>query len=152
MVNGLHHLEGETVTALADGNVIRNLVVSNGQVTLPQYASRIVVGIPYKSIAKNLPATVSGAVIESKRKRATALAIRVLDTRGLKVGARKDELYQVRTQMAETLGEASPLYTGLIHTTIEPVWSEDAQNYFVQEYPLPATILGYVMETDVGDG
>jgi len=152
VVNGLHHLEGELVTALADGNVIRDLVVTNGAVTLPYYASRVVVGIPYKSIAKNLPATVSGAVIENKRKRATSLAIRVLDTRGLKVGARKDELYQVRTQMAETLGEASPLYTGLVHTTIEPVWSEDAQNYFVQEYPLPATILGYIMETDVGDG
>ena len=151
VINGLHHLEGELVTALADGDVIRNLTVSNGKVTLPNYASRVVIGIPYKSIAKNLPATVSGATIEAKRKRATSLAIRVLDTRGLKVGARKDELYQVRTQMAETLGEASPLYTGLVHTTIEPIWSEDAQNYFVQEYPLPATILGYIAETDVGD-
>lgn len=151
-LDGLHHLEGELVTALADGKVIRNLQVTNGKVSLPYYASRVVIGIPYKSIARNLPATVNGAVVENKRKRATSLAIRVLDTRGLKVGARKDELYQVRTQLAETLSEASPLYTGIVHTTIEPVWSEDAQNYFVQEYPLPATILGYVMETDVGDG
>lgn len=151
-VTNLYHLEGQTVTALADGNVYQNLVVTNGVVTLPQAASRVTVGIPYKSIAKNLPLTVNGAVVEGKRKRVTSMALRVLDTRGLKVGANLNELYQMRTQLAQTLGISSPLYSGITHVTIEPIWSEDAQHYLVQEYPLPATILGYIMETDVGDG
>lgn len=151
-ITGLDHLEGETLTALADGNVIPNLVVTNGKVTLPEYASRVVVGIPYKSIARNLPLTISGTVVENKRKRVTSMVMRVLDTRGLKVGASLDSLYQLRTEMAQTLGVASPLHTGMTHVSIEPVWSEEAQNYFVQEYPLPATILGYVYETEVGDG
>lgn len=150
-VSGLYHLEGQTVSALADGNVIRNLTVTNGTVTLPQAASRVIVGIPYKSIAKNLPLNLPGEVVESKRKRVPSLALRVLDTKGLKIGNRVDELYSPRTALAEVLGDTGPLYTGITHLTIEPVWSDEGQNYFVQEDPLPATILGYILGADFGD-
>jgi len=151
-VSGLYHLDGETVSIVADGNVTRNVVVSNGTVTLPQPASRVVVGIPYKSVAKNLPLNVPGEVTEKKVKRIPSLALRVLDTKGIKVGTRTTELYSPRTALAEVLGDAGPLYTGITHFMVEPVWSDEGQNYFVQEDPFPATILGYVLGADFGDG
>jgi hypothetical protein len=150
-VTGLYHLEGEVVSILADGNVIKDVTVVNGTVTLPQPASRVVVGIPYKSVAKNLPLNVPGEVVEKTRKRIPSLALRVLDTKGLKVGNRADELYSPRTELAEVLGDSGPLYSGITHLMIEPVWSEEGQSYFVQEDPLPATILGYILGADFGD-
>lgn len=150
-ISGLYHLEGQTVTALADGNVIRDLVVSGGAVTLPQSATRVVVGIPYKSVALNLPLTVQGTVVENKRKRVTGLAMRLLDTRGIRVGNKIDELYAPRSASMQVLGEANPAFSGITHTIIEPVWGEEGQSYIVQKYPLPATILGYILEVDVGD-
>jgi hypothetical protein len=78
--------------------------------------------------------------------------MRLLDAKGLKVGNNLDELYQPRTATAEVLGEAGPLYTGITHLLIEPIWSEEGQNYFVQESPLPVTILGYILDVDLGDG
>jgi hypothetical protein len=150
-VTGLYHLEGEVVSILADGNVIKDVTVTNGTVALPQPASRVVVGIPYKSVAKNLPLNVPGEVVEKTRKRIPSLALRVLDTKGLKVGNRVDELYSPRTELAEVLGDSGPLYSGITHLMIEPVWSEEGQSYFVQEDPLPATILGYILGADFGD-
>lgn len=150
-VLGLSHLEGETVTALADGAVIPNLVVSGGRVTLPKAASRVVIGIPYKSIARNLPLVVNGNVVENRRKRITNLALRILDSRGLKVGNYLNKLYPLRTASGALLGESAPLASGITHVSIEPLWSEEGQNYFVQEYPLPVTILGYILDAEIGD-
>lgn len=150
-VSGLHHLEGETVSALSDGNVVTDLVVTAGAVTLPTAATMVVVGIPYTSKARNLPLNVSGAVVENKRKRVTKVAVRVKDTRGLLIGSHLDHLYTPRVDESDTVGEPDEVLSGMQHVLIEPVFSEDAQNYFVQEEPLPVTIVGYVLETEIGD-
>lgn len=151
-VSGLYHLEGLDVSVLADGTVLKNQRVTNGTLTLPQAASRVFVGLPYKSVAKNLPLNIPSEVIENKRKRIPSLAMRLLEAKGLKVGNNLNELYQPRTALAEVLGDAGPLYTGITHLMVEPIWSDDGQNYFVQENPLPVTILGYVLDADIGDG
>ena len=46
---GLQHLEGMTVNALADGNPVIGLIVTGGQVTLPNAASVVTVGLAYTS-------------------------------------------------------------------------------------------------------
>ena len=46
-ITGLDHLEGQTVTALADGFVVEGLTVSSGAVTLPDAASKVQVGLPF---------------------------------------------------------------------------------------------------------
>jgi hypothetical protein len=48
-ITGLGHLEGETIYALADGFVEKDLVVSSGSVTLSKAASFVHAGIPYVS-------------------------------------------------------------------------------------------------------
>src|SRR6185437_15071263 len=54
-VTGLDHLEGQTVSVLADGGVVDGLVVSSGSITLPYSASKIHVGLPFTSRAVTLP-------------------------------------------------------------------------------------------------
>jgi hypothetical protein len=34
---------------------------------------------------------------------------------------------------------------------LDPEWAEDGALFFVQDYPLPATVLGVVFDTDIGD-
>ena len=46
-ITGLSHLEGKTVTAVADGVVIPPMVVSSGAVDLEYPASYVTVGLPY---------------------------------------------------------------------------------------------------------
>lgn len=61
-VDGLDHLEGETVSALADGAEYRGLTVTGGEVTLPngEEAAAWTVGLPYMSRFRSLPLDLGG--------------------------------------------------------------------------------------------
>jgi hypothetical protein len=150
-LNGLFHLEGQAVKAVADGNVIENLVVTNGMITVPQAASRIIVGLPYVSTARNMPLAVSGAVTENKVKNITHIAMRLRKSRGVQGGAALDALYALKPRSLELYGEPNRTKDGTFLLAIEPIWDTDASAYIVQNDPLPATILGYVLEGEIGD-
>ena len=150
-VGGLWHLEGMSVTMLADGNVYRDQVVTDGTITLAQAASRVTVGLSYVCIAKQLPATMQRETIEGKEKRVVGLMLRVRNTRGLKVGTRMEKLYSIKAQSGAVWGDAAGKINGLTHIAVQPQWGRDGSVYFVQEDPLPVTILGTINKTEVGD-
>lgn len=151
VVRGLNHLEGETVKIVADGNVLDDQVVVDGAITLDEPASRIIVGLGYRCIARNLPLTAAREVVENKRKRVTKLAVRMKDALGLEAGARLSKTYAMKTHQPVQFDEPMNFITGMQHFIVEPEWDENGQSYFVQSQPLPATILGYVAETEIGD-
>lgn len=49
IMGGLWHIEGKDVAVLADGNVVYDQTVSNGQITLPYAATVVHIGIGYTS-------------------------------------------------------------------------------------------------------
>lgn len=151
VIRNLWHLEGMAVAVLADGAVVNELTVHNGQITLPIPASRVHVGLSYKAVAQTLPPVVSDAIIETRRKRIIATATRTYETKGLESGPSLDRLRAVKTRTLEPYNEATALFTGMKTTFIDPVWDTNAQTYFVQAQPLPATLLGHVVDIEVGD-
>jgi hypothetical protein len=150
-ISNLHHLEGETVTILADGNVVKDLTVSSGQVTLPNAASKTVVGIGYECIGQNLPLTVDGAVIQARRKDVIGLALKVNKTRGLEYGTSLDNLYEIKERTNEAMGTAIALRTTTDYVAVTSGMNKDGQTYFVQRNPLPARVLGLVTTMEIGD-
>lgn len=150
-VTGLWHLEGETVKVLADGNVLSDRVVANGSVTLDSPATRVAVGFGYQCVAQTLPTIANDAPIEGRRKRIVGTAVRIHDTRGLKAGTRLDALYEMKERTDEPYGEPTRAQEGMKYLGVEPVWDDHGQLYYVQDYPLPATVLGYVLDVEVGD-
>lgn len=48
-ISGLDHLEGTTVTAVADGVVLPNMTVTDGSIELEHEASYVTVGLPFAS-------------------------------------------------------------------------------------------------------
>lgn len=54
-ITGLSHLEGDTVSVLADGAVLADQTVSGGQITLADAAADVVVGRRYTSTIKTMP-------------------------------------------------------------------------------------------------
>ena len=150
-IRGLEHLEGEAVSVLADGNVVKGLTVIGGSITLPQAASRVAVGLKYRSLAKNLPLNVDGMTLENKRQRVTGIAMRLNNTRGLTGGNSLSTLYALKLRTGEDYGEATELKSGMTTLLVEPIWDNEVTSYLVQDDPLPATVLGYVLETELGD-
>lgn len=151
-LSGLWHLEGEVVQVLADGNVVVDLTVVDGAVTLPAGASNIVAGLKFTCIAQTLPPTMAEPnVIEGKRKSIVGSAVRVHDTRGLQVGATLSSLYPMKERTTEAYGEPTVLQRGFKHILIQSDWDDNGQTLYVQDQPLPATILGLVTDMEVGD-
>lgn len=151
VLSGLWHLEGETVSILADGNVPPQQVVADGQVTLAFSPSKAAAGLPFTSIAKTLPPSAQGEVIEAKRKRIVGLATQMYESRGLLVGARLAQLYEAKERVNETWGEPIVSEPNFRYTLIEPEWNTEGEIYFVVRDPLPASILGHVIDIQVGD-
>ncbi len=84
---GLGHLEGQSVTIIADDLVINDVQVSGGQVVLSEAASNIVVGLPYTHVVEPLPPAISSVRGKTQEPlyRPVRLVFRVLETTSLRV-------------------------------------------------------------------
>jgi hypothetical protein len=80
----LHHLEGEAVVALADGNVIEDLTVTDGSVTLPSHAAVVHIGLPYTSQLETLDINVNNG--KATVLNIPTLHIGVQESRSIEVG------------------------------------------------------------------
>lgn len=148
---GLRHLEGEFVSILADGSVLPQQQVIDGRITIKTGATRVIVGLPYKCVAKALPPSSTEQVIEDKRKRAVRTAVRLNESRGLKIGASLDHLQEMKDRTDEAYGIATLARTGMRVQLIDDGFNLDTEVYYVQDYPLPATILGWVNKLELGE-
>lgn len=150
-LSGLHHIEGMTVRVLGDGNVFTDKVVTDGAITLEHEAIKIIVGLGFDCIAQTLPPSSSDVVIEARRKRIVGTAVGMHDTRGLKVGADLDHLYEMKERTTELYGQPIRLQSEVKSILIDADWDVNGQTMYVQDNPLPATILGLVTDLEVGD-
>ncbi|MEW8139337.1 MAG: hypothetical protein AB2761_19925 [Candidatus Thiodiazotropha endolucinida] len=144
--NGLDHLEGRDVVALADGNVVRNLTVSSGSVTLPTAASVVHIGLPYTATLKTLSPPTQKA--RGAKINATHAEIAIEQTRGLWFGPDLDSMYEHKQREFEDWGEPTELADGFIEASLDYTWQNHGQLYVQQRDPLPATILSISPDYD----
>jgi hypothetical protein len=155
VISGLDHLNGATVSILADGSVQPQQVVSGGTVTLQNAASLVTVGLGYVSQLQTLCMEPEGMVmqVQDYRKKLSAVAVRVADTRGLKVGPNFGSLTEIKERSASvSMGAAVPLFTGDERVIISADYLVDDDICIEQDNPLPCTVLGVIPECSVGDG
>lgn len=166
MFGGLQHLEGKTVDVLADAAVYQNIVVVNGQFTIPVAASKVIAGLPYEAWIRTLPIGLEQEKGEPKI--IAGATVRVLRTRGIEVGVGKDLppgqlepassddeiaglIDEVKTRDLEPMGEPTRLFSGELKVDVEGTDWRTADVVVRQRYPLPMTVQGitpeYVLST-----
>jgi hypothetical protein len=149
-ITGLSHLEGKTVSCLADGAVVPPLVVSSGQITLPSPASIVHVGIPYQSTIRTLPffsANVEGFGKASKKK-ITKAVLFLYKSRSIMAGNSLNNLSEYKPRSTEDYGSPPSEVNGEIDVNLPSSWTKEGQIYIVQKDPLPINILGITLEVD----
>ncbi len=149
-IYGLHHLEGEEVTAYADGNVVTGLNVVGGVVTLPNPASRVVVGLAYNCDMETLDVDTIDPKMEvtrGKKKSISQVVFRFLESRGGWVGKDFDSLVEIKPRFDSDGYDSIQLRTHELRVTVGPGWSEGGRVCFRQSDPVPATIL--IVEPEV---
>jgi hypothetical protein len=152
-ISGLDHLDGQTVSILADGNVAPQQVVSNGSITLDRPYSAITVGLPFTAQLQSLYLDIQegGGTIQSKRKTIPAVTIRMQDSRGLKAGPSFSNLIELKERTTEPMGQPVQLFTGDRRVNIPSSYTVAGQICVQQDNPLPATVLALIPELVVGD-
>lgn len=151
-MDGLEHLEGELVSILADGDALDPRVVQDGKVPLDFPATRVRVGQGFTCQGKSLPLQEPELRVEGRKRRIVGTAVRLLDTRGLEIGTREDRLYEMKDKGHEDWGQVTELRSDNSLVFHAARWERDGQIIFRQRYPLPAMVLGFVTEAEVGDG
>jgi len=139
-VSGLSHLEGKTVSILADGSVAPPQTVSAGSVTVPVASARIHVGLPFTSEIRTLPLPVEPE-IAARQKRITQVDLLVRHAREVEAGPEETALTYYKPRLGEAMGQpASPL-VGTITMAVLPQWGRTPRLLVRIAEPLPLEIL-----------
>lgn len=151
-VSGLYHLEGQTVSVLADGAVQTQKVVVNGSITLDAAASIVNVGLPYTANFETLPLAVEGvmAAAQGMNKNLNAVWLRLNASSGVFAGPNTTKLTEMKQRTTEPYGSPPALFSDVVKITITPSWSYSATLCVQQANPLPVTVLSLTLEAAEG--
>lgn len=149
---GLWHLEGETVTVLADGVVYEGLTVANGHVALPITAYKAHVGKSYSADAQTLPTVLErvAALGQASKGNVNKVVLRVKNSAPVMVGPNFVDMTEYNASDPETEGTEDYLVTGHMEVVIEPSWTDDVRLCIRQDKPLPLELLS--LSLDVAKG
>jgi hypothetical protein len=156
-ITGLDHLDGETVQVVSNGAIIgEGYEVSGGAITLTREVTKAVVGLAFTATMRKMPMTVQqfGASVGLK-KNAKHCRVELYRTIGGKIGtatANGDLERIIVLDTPATMSSPAPLKTGQEFVTLPGNWQESLEITFVQDKPLPMTVLAAIPEGEVADG
>ncbi|TCP35914.1 hypothetical protein [Sphingomonas sp. BK235] len=158
--SGAIQLAGARVDVLADGGVIRDVRVNaDGAFTLPATSVprdrgfRVVVGRRFTALAVTLRPELrgDGQSSQGKRQRVVALVLRLLDTAGIRIGARAGPLDALLDRSGDDAMDAGvPLFSGDSTRSVSGGWDRTGQARFVSDAPLPAVVVAAMLTVEVG--
>ena len=153
-ITGLWHLEGESVTGVANGYVIPAQTVTNGAITLATPASRVHVGINYIAELETLRLNVAGqegaSAIQGAAKKIGRLTVRAERSLGMFTGPDRQHLKEAKFGMPALYGQPLDMLQGDKDLTLSPSWNKDGRVIIQQRDPLPLTVLSIIPDVVPG--
>jgi len=156
-LSGLSHLQGQTVSILADGSVHSNKVVNgSGQITLDRSVTKACVGLAYDSVLQTM--RIEGGSLEGtsqgKIKRISKVVLRLFETVGVKVGPSLSNLETIpfRTTSSNLSAPVDTLIEGDKEIEFDDDYNSDGHIFIKQDQPLPASILAIYPTLVTNDG
>jgi len=155
-LSGLSHLEGQTVSILADGAAHANKTVSSGAITLDRSVTKACVGLSYDSILQTM--RIEGGAAEGtsqgKTKRISKVVLRLFETVGVKVGPSLTNLETIpfRTTSSLLSNPVDTLLSGDKEIEFNDDYNSDGFIFIKQDQPLPCSILAIYPTLVTSDG
>jgi len=157
-LSGLDHLEGETVSILADGATHANKTVSSGSISLDRASRKVTVGLSYNSILQTMRIEGGAGQLEGtaqgKIKRISKIVLRLFETVGAKVGPSLDNLETVpfRTTSGAMDLPVSTFIAGDKEVEFSDDYNTDGFIFVKQDQALPLTVLALYPTIVTNDG
>ena len=153
-ITGLNHLEGVTVTILADGAAHADKTVSNGAITLDRSSTKVHVGYGYTSSLETLrmEAGAEDGIAQGKIKRIHGVTARFFQTVGAELGPDTNNLDRLPFRDSSmAMDQAVPLFNGDKEISFPSGYDNDAKIVIRQTQPLPMTILAIMRRSNTFD-
>jgi len=157
-LSGLDHLEGETVSILADGATHAKKTVSDGSISLDRASRKVTVGLPYNSVLQTMRIEGGAGQLEGtaqgKIKRISKIVLRLFETVGAKVGPSLDNLETVpfRTTSGAMDLPVSTFIAGDKEVEFSDDYNTDGFIFVKQDQALPLTVLALYPTIVTNDG
>ena len=155
-LSGLSHLEGQTVSILADGSAHPDKTVSSGAITLDRSVTKAVVGLAYNSVLQTM--RIEGGAAEGtsqgKTKRISKVVLRLFETVGVKVGPSLSNLEAIpfRTTSSPMGSPVETLLAGDKEIEFNDDFNSDGFIFVKQDQPLPCSVLAIYPTLVTSDG
>jgi hypothetical protein len=154
-IDGLWHLEGETVAVFADGlafDTDTGLVVTNGRITLPEgYECTLVhVGLPFDAIAETLPIDFKTPVGSSqgRKQQSGPAVVQLVNSRAPRVGVTEAKVRPVKSPNTHAdLTSAESLLSGKYPIQTDPVVRLDT-TVVVKQRIAPLTVTAIFIDVE----
>jgi len=163
-LDGLDHLEGQKVAILANGEFLGFQTVLSGQITLLQYYSKIIIGLPYLSDFQTLDIEVPDNVgtLVGRKVKVSNVVFRMIKSMGGKIGPKFTKMYEAMTarnllvanqtgQLDAPLGDTNKLYTTDIRQPLGAEYTGGGRICYRQVKPLPITIGAILPELTISN-
>ena len=140
----LYHLEGETVSVLANGASHANKTVSSSSIALDFSATSAAIGYGYTSNMQTLriESGSSDGTSQGKPKRIHGITVRLFETVGVEVGNDSSETDRIFFRDSSMdMDTAVPLFSGDKDVEFPGGFDDDDRIYLQQTQPLPLTVL-----------
>ena len=154
-ISGLSHLEGQTVSVLADGSTHPDKVVSSGEITLTRSATKVKVGLPYTSLLQTMriDAGAQNGTSQSKTKRIYEITARLYESIGIEVGPDLNNMERIPFRSsADAMDSGITVFTGDKDIEFRGNYETDGFIFVRQTQPLPLTILSLYPKLQTKDG
>jgi hypothetical protein len=154
-LSGLTHLEGQTVSVLADGATHPTKTVSSGAISLDRAAKKVKVGLSYTSLLQTMriDAGSQNGTSQGKTKRIYEITIRLFETVGVEVGPDLDNMERIPFRSsANPMNEGIAPFTGDKEVEFRGNYDTDGFIVVRQTQPLPLTVLSVYPRLVTNDG
>jgi hypothetical protein len=154
-ISGLDHLEGQTVSVLADGSTHPNKTVTSGSITLDRSATKVKVGLGYTSLLQTmrLDAGSQDGTSQGKTKRIFDITIRLYESIGVEVGPDLSNMERIPFRSsADAMDSGLGVFTGDKEVEFRGNYETDGFIFVRQTQPLPLTILSLYPRLQTNDG
>jgi hypothetical protein len=154
-ISGLAHLEGQTVSVLADGATHPDKVVSSGAIVLERAASKVKVGLGYTSLLQTMriDAGAQNGTSQSKTKRIYEITARLYESIGVEIGPDLANMERIPFRSsANPMDSGINVFTGDKEIEFRGNYETDGFIFVRQTQPLPLTILSLYPKLQTNDG
>ena len=154
-ISGLTHLEGQTVSILADGATHPTKTVSSAAIGLDRPAKKVKVGLSYTSLLQTMriDAGSQNGTSQGKTKRIYEITLRLFETVGVEVGPDLNHMERIPFRSsANPMNEGIAPFTGDKEVEFRGNYDTDGFIVIRQTQPLPLTVLSVYPRLVTNDG